>query len=395
MTEAGYLASDYELVLPVVPVAGAARTSRTTPTSRVGTRAAACSTSPTRRSPATRRCRSSRAGCAEPPRTPECATSTRAGSSTATRCAPTTRWCAASTSRSGVWNENAARQSFHPNARGHGAFAECMTQFYNSGLQQATCVDPASTGHGTLYNGLLEFKQLRNAGTGKLRRRQGLRLAQQHSAAVVHLPRRAQPGLLVRPGAADPALRAVPRPVPGRGRRRRSAPAPRSTSTTATAAPTRSACSPATRSSRRRTRRCAWPSTARCSADAAAAAGDLRVGTRQQWSFESRNFPNPVGLRPRRLHRRPRLLTALTRRSWTYVRDCPMWKAISPRSAGRAAGRGGRLAVERDDDQPGRCRVAVLRPGHAHLVAHREVVRPARSPAARRPAARRRTTRSG
>ena len=67
----------------------------------------------------------------------------------------------------GVWNENAARQSFHPNARGHGAFAECMTQFYNSGFQQATCVDPASTGHGTLYNGLFEFKQLRNAGTGK------------------------------------------------------------------------------------------------------------------------------------------------------------------------------------------------------------------------------------
>ena len=67
----------------------------------------------------------------------------------------------------GVWDENAARQSFHPNYRGHGAFAECMTQFYNSGLPTATCVDPASTGHGTLYNGLLEFKQLRNAGTGK------------------------------------------------------------------------------------------------------------------------------------------------------------------------------------------------------------------------------------
>ena len=67
----------------------------------------------------------------------------------------------------GVWNENAARQSFHPNARGHGAFAECMTAFYNSGFPQATCVDPASTGHGTLYDGLFEFKQLRNAGTGK------------------------------------------------------------------------------------------------------------------------------------------------------------------------------------------------------------------------------------
>ncbi|HEV7708194.1 MAG TPA: hypothetical protein VGP16_08370, partial [Asanoa sp.] len=32
----------------------------------------------------------------------------------------------------GIWNENAARQSFHPNARGHGMFAECMTAFVNS-----------------------------------------------------------------------------------------------------------------------------------------------------------------------------------------------------------------------------------------------------------------------
>ncbi|MEV4535520.1 ricin-type beta-trefoil lectin domain protein [Asanoa sp. NPDC049518] len=67
----------------------------------------------------------------------------------------------------GIWNENAARQSFHPNARGHGMFAECMTAFVASGLPQATCVDQASTGHGTLVGGLLEFKQLRNAGTGK------------------------------------------------------------------------------------------------------------------------------------------------------------------------------------------------------------------------------------
>ena len=66
----------------------------------------------------------------------------------------------------GIWNENAARQSFHPNARGHGMFAECMTAFYASGLPRATCVDPASTGHGALVSGLLEFKQLRNAATG-------------------------------------------------------------------------------------------------------------------------------------------------------------------------------------------------------------------------------------
>jgi hypothetical protein len=67
----------------------------------------------------------------------------------------------------GIWNENAARQSFHPNYRGHGMFAECMTAFYTSGLPQATCVDPAGTGHGRLYGGLLEFRQLRNLGTGR------------------------------------------------------------------------------------------------------------------------------------------------------------------------------------------------------------------------------------
>lgn len=66
----------------------------------------------------------------------------------------------------GVWNENAARQSFHPNYRGHGMFADCVTQFYSSGQQRATCVDPASTGSGVLRTGLLEFRQLRNAGTG-------------------------------------------------------------------------------------------------------------------------------------------------------------------------------------------------------------------------------------
>lgn len=66
----------------------------------------------------------------------------------------------------GIWDANAARQSFHPNIRGHGMFAECMTAFYNSGLQNATCVDPASTSRAVLYSGLMQFKQLRNAGTG-------------------------------------------------------------------------------------------------------------------------------------------------------------------------------------------------------------------------------------
>jgi hypothetical protein len=67
----------------------------------------------------------------------------------------------------GIWNSNAARQSFHPNARGHGAFASCMTDFWNSGLPAATCVDPASTGGTVLIGGLLEFRQVRNLGTGQ------------------------------------------------------------------------------------------------------------------------------------------------------------------------------------------------------------------------------------
>ncbi|WP_018349524.1 ricin-type beta-trefoil lectin domain protein [Longispora albida] len=63
-----------------------------------------------------------------------------------------------------IFDENAARQSAHPNARGHGAFAECMSAFYNSGLQVATCADPASTGHGLITPGLMEFKQLTQGG---------------------------------------------------------------------------------------------------------------------------------------------------------------------------------------------------------------------------------------
>jgi hypothetical protein len=64
-----------------------------------------------------------------------------------------------------IFNENATRQSLHPNARGHGAFAKCMSDFYSSGWATATCVDTASTGTPTLFSGLFEFKQLRNLGT--------------------------------------------------------------------------------------------------------------------------------------------------------------------------------------------------------------------------------------
>jgi len=67
----------------------------------------------------------------------------------------------------GVWDENAARQSFHPNARGHGMFASCMTQFVATSDPTGSCVDTASTGAATYYPGRLEFKQLRNAATGK------------------------------------------------------------------------------------------------------------------------------------------------------------------------------------------------------------------------------------
>jgi hypothetical protein len=78
----------------------------------------------------------------------------------------TTPWVRGLFIEIGIWNENAARQSYHPNGRGHGAFADCMTQFVNSGLPQASCVEPASTGRAELRTGLLEFRQLRNLGTG-------------------------------------------------------------------------------------------------------------------------------------------------------------------------------------------------------------------------------------
>lgn len=66
-----------------------------------------------------------------------------------------------------IFDENAARQSLHPNARGHGAFAQCLTAFWNGGQDRATCVDPASTNSTVLYPGLFEFKQLRHEATGK------------------------------------------------------------------------------------------------------------------------------------------------------------------------------------------------------------------------------------
>lgn len=64
-------------------------------------------------------------------------------------------------------SSHAFRQSLHPNYAGHGAFAECMTQMFNSGWATATCVDPGSTSHGTLYNGFFTFKDLKSGDTGQ------------------------------------------------------------------------------------------------------------------------------------------------------------------------------------------------------------------------------------
>ncbi|QIY56345.1 hypothetical protein HEP86_19720 [Streptomyces sp. RPA4-5] len=65
-------------------------------------------------------------------------------------------------------NSNSVRQSFHPNARGHGAFASCLTQLYASGLREAACADPASTGQPKLYREAWDdaYRPLKNAGTG-------------------------------------------------------------------------------------------------------------------------------------------------------------------------------------------------------------------------------------
>ncbi|MET9292816.1 ricin-type beta-trefoil lectin domain protein [Streptomyces sp. NPDC003077] len=62
---------------------------------------------------------------------------------------------------------NSVRQSFHPNARGHAAFASCLTQLYAAGVREASCADPASTGQPKLYAGAWDdvFRPLKNAAT--------------------------------------------------------------------------------------------------------------------------------------------------------------------------------------------------------------------------------------
>ncbi|MBT2387070.1 ricin-type beta-trefoil lectin domain protein [Streptomyces sp. ISL-11] len=71
-------------------------------------------------------------------------------------------------SKPGMPDENSVRQSFHPNQRGHGAFASCLSQFYASGYGEAGCADPASTGSPVLTKGGWDdaFRPLRGEATG-------------------------------------------------------------------------------------------------------------------------------------------------------------------------------------------------------------------------------------
>ncbi|MFI1969121.1 hypothetical protein BLA24_26155 [Streptomyces cinnamoneus] len=63
---------------------------------------------------------------------------------------------------------NSVRQSFHPNDRGHGAFASCLTQLYRSGWREGGCADPASTGTPVLVEGAWDdaYRPLKSEATG-------------------------------------------------------------------------------------------------------------------------------------------------------------------------------------------------------------------------------------
>ncbi|THV34674.1 ricin-type beta-trefoil lectin domain protein [Glycomyces buryatensis] len=64
-------------------------------------------------------------------------------------------------------SEHAFRQSLHPNYLGHGAFAQCITQFYeHPEWDTSTCVDPASSNSAELYEGLFEFQDLQHPDSG-------------------------------------------------------------------------------------------------------------------------------------------------------------------------------------------------------------------------------------
>ena len=65
-------------------------------------------------------------------------------------------------------NSNSVRQSFHPNERGHGAFASCLTALYDAGLREAACADPDGGGTPRLYPFVWDdvFGPLRDGATG-------------------------------------------------------------------------------------------------------------------------------------------------------------------------------------------------------------------------------------
>ncbi|MEU5983762.1 ricin-type beta-trefoil lectin domain protein [Streptomyces sp. NPDC047434] len=71
-------------------------------------------------------------------------------------------------SKPGTPDENSVRQSFHPNARGHAAFASCLTQLYASGLREAGCADVDSAGTPTLFPLAWDdaYRPWRNEATG-------------------------------------------------------------------------------------------------------------------------------------------------------------------------------------------------------------------------------------
>lgn len=65
-------------------------------------------------------------------------------------------------------DENSVRQSFHPNERGHGAFAACLTAMYRTESREASCADPDGSGTPRLYDLAWDdvFAPLTNAATG-------------------------------------------------------------------------------------------------------------------------------------------------------------------------------------------------------------------------------------
>ncbi|MGW1277700.1 ricin-type beta-trefoil lectin domain protein [Streptomyces tsukubensis] len=66
-------------------------------------------------------------------------------------------------------DENTARQSFHPNYRGHGAFASCLTQMYNANAREASCAETNSDGRPVLRTLAWDdvYKPLKNEATGQ------------------------------------------------------------------------------------------------------------------------------------------------------------------------------------------------------------------------------------